>query len=134
MQVSTINNQTNLKFNAQIKYFGDKKALPLKALKKLEEKASKIGGKDDVIYFYVNRGFVSERSLISNFFFEFYKTNIKYFYNKILVSYGFHSIKEYSKHSFAKIFAHTNSECKEKSYRYLDEYLDKLKADYKNMK
>jgi hypothetical protein len=42
MQISTINNQVNPNFNAQIKYFGDKKALPVGALKKLEEKAQKI--------------------------------------------------------------------------------------------
>lgn len=131
MKVSTINNQTNINFNAQIKYFGDKRALTRKALKNLEEKASKIGAKDDAIYFYVNRGFVVEKNLVSNFFCEFYKTNINYYYNKILASYGLHSIKEYSKHSFAKIFAHTNSECKEKSYKYLDEYLDNLKEKFK---
>jgi hypothetical protein len=131
MQVSTINNQTNPNFNAQIKYFGDKRALPVKALKKLEEKAAKIGEKDDVIYFYVNRGLVVEKKLVSNFFFEFYKNNITYYYNKILTSYGLHSLKEYSeKPSFAKIFSHSKSECKEKSFSYLDEYLDNLKNKF----
>ena len=132
MQISTINNQTNPNFNAQIKYFGDKRTLPAKALKKLEEKAAKIGEKDDVLYFYVNRGMVVEKNLVSNLFYQFYKNNIVYYYNKILTSYGFHSQKEYSeKHSFAKIFGHTNSECKEKTYRYLDEYLDNLKNKLK---
>ena len=131
MQVSTINNQTNPVFNAQIKYFGDKRALPLKALKKLEEKAGKFGMESDTIYFFLKKGLVIEKKLVSTFMGDFYKNSIEYFYNKILVSYRFPSIKDSSeKHSFAKIFSHNQGECKEKTYQYLNQYLDNLKSKF----